>query len=343
MLRNGFWFNLKSETWEARRFPPRVLDSIVEPDALFRFRGKPTQFGSPMCDGSGTCQYREVLQYNEITDTWDLLGTLQETRMLHEVIEVPVEFCDQYVGSTQTAEEPITITDEQEEIETVAMIIGGLWDIDSEGLVGVALPEVELFGCPGSEDTSVILQDFPLPVYLLAGTYYDDKVITCGGYSCRGGIAQICGMLDDCFQWTPEEQWQPFVDNLDNPKWSHFMPKVQNLLSGSNEFVPLVIGLNSETEIYDPETEKWELYLEAPTDMVSFACFIQYGDFIYYLRENIMALDTTTWELHDLGTVPQFLENPGRCAPLEIEDRSGKYNEELYSEFLFIFWLSLSQ
>ncbi len=38
LLRNGFWFNLVTETWEAKRFPPRVLDGMNEPDALFRFR-----------------------------------------------------------------------------------------------------------------------------------------------------------------------------------------------------------------------------------------------------------------------------------------------------------------
>lgn len=297
-------------------------------------------FGNPMCDGEGVCEYREVLQYSEVTDTWDFLGTLQETRTLHEVIEVPGEYCDEYLGSvSSTTDAPITVTDGTTDIETVAMIIGGLWDVDNEGLVGYVLSEVELFGCPGSEDTSVVLQDFPEPVYLTAATFYDNKVVTCGGYTCREDATEICGVLDDCFQWTPEEQWQPFVDNLDNRKWAHIMPKVQNMLINSTVPVPLVIGLNSLTEIYNPDTEQWESYLQVPSNMVSFACFVQSGNFIYYLRNNIIALDTTTWDIEDFGTVPEFLEHPGRCAALEIDGRSGKYKKSYFIDFFMtVLW-----
>ncbi len=62
-------------------------------------------FGGPICDGENQCENREVLQYNEALDTWDSLGYMQETRLLHEVIEVPGSFCDDYV----TAEPGTTV------------------------------------------------------------------------------------------------------------------------------------------------------------------------------------------------------------------------------------------
>ena len=58
--------------------------------------------------------------------------------------------------------------------------------------------------------------------------------------------------------------------------------------------------------------------------MNSIGCLIQYGEVIYSLRQSAMiALNTSDWTETDLGTMPEFLEYPGKCAELEIDGRPG--------------------
>ncbi len=327
LIRNGFWFNLETETWEAKRFPPLVTIS-EEPNALFSYQGRPTMFGSPICDGEGNCEYKEVLQYNEVSDTWDSLGSMVENRQLHYVIEVPNSFCDEFTSLEELVPESgSTFFEEiqEDEIETVAMIVGGFWDIDiGNGNQLQVIPEVELFGCPDSPDSSKILQDYPENVYLSGGRYFDDMdmVISCGGYSCQD---LRCHLLNDCFQWTIENQWEPFTSNLNFDKWSHIMTEVVNL-DGDGEMAPMVIGLNSVTEIWNANDNVWERYRDIPTsglNWASMSCLFQEGDFIYHMRRDIERLDTTTWTLEVLGQVPEFLDQPGKCAYQEANGTPG--------------------
>ncbi len=84
--------------------------------------------------------------------------------------------------------------------EAVALIVGGFWSNPEEGIV---VSGAELFGCPGSVDpvtgdmVSIPVNDYPIPMYLGAGTYYEQdgmdeenqgRAIVCGGYSCPDGL-----------------------------------------------------------------------------------------------------------------------------------------------------------
>ncbi len=93
-------------------------------------------FGSTVCEGDGTCIYTGIEQYDLNTNTWVHLGRMTQTRVFHDVIEVPSSFCD--------FEENPLIPE-----SSAAMIIGGT-SVD-----GSSSPEiyssVELFGCPGEE------------------------------------------------------------------------------------------------------------------------------------------------------------------------------------------------
>ena len=77
-LRDGYWFNLDTETWEQRRFPPYPM-FFTEPNAIHTFRGKPTVFGNAICDDTAYCTYSEIDQYNPDTDTWDTIGRMEVT------------------------------------------------------------------------------------------------------------------------------------------------------------------------------------------------------------------------------------------------------------------------
>ncbi len=86
MIRNGYWYNLATSEWVAKRFPPypRIGDYELA-DALYSFRGSPTIFGSPVCDEKGECEYREVLWYDRDDDIYVSLGNMREQRFNHEV------------------------------------------------------------------------------------------------------------------------------------------------------------------------------------------------------------------------------------------------------------------
>ncbi len=325
MIRNGYWFNLDSKEWESKRFPPYTDVAFIEPDAMYNFRGKPTIFGNPLCGDEGACEFTEVLQYSSDTNTWESLGKLLQSRLYHEVIEVPGEFCEEFASSTaspSTTGTTLATTTESptETIESVAMIIGGLWDIPGEDR-SVLLQSVELFGCPGTEDTSLLMQDYPGAVYFTAGTHYPDgsapgRVVVCGGIFCN---LNTCNLGKDCFQWTPEDQWQAFDDDNDNEKFSHFMALVRDIDSDSDELVPLVLGLTQQTEIYDPESKQWKQYRELDGNYwVQTGCIVQYEENIYHVDDQVTLLNTSGWEFLPVASVPEFLQNPGRCAIAEI-------------------------
>ncbi len=112
LLRNGYWFNLETETWEQRRFPPYAM-FFTEPNAITSFRGKPTVFGNTVCDDAGSCTYSEVVQYDPETDSWDSLGQMSVGRAFHTVIEVPVELCYLSATTTTTTTTITTLPDEE--------------------------------------------------------------------------------------------------------------------------------------------------------------------------------------------------------------------------------------
>jgi len=92
----------------------------------------------------------------------------------------------------QTDPEPVPPPSE----ETVALIVGGSWNYASTARV---MRSAELFGCPGYEDRSFPIDDFPLPgIYLASSIFYenadfDSKAMVCGGFQCRQSPPAISG------------------------------------------------------------------------------------------------------------------------------------------------------
>lgn len=98
-----------------------------------------------------------------------------------------------------TTIEPPPVADFDE--DAVAMIVGGFWSRPSEDGGSVIVAGVELFGCPDSvgEDGKYVskpVDDFPVPVYLTAGVYYEEeasggdtyaRALFCGGFECQDG------------------------------------------------------------------------------------------------------------------------------------------------------------
>jgi len=326
LLRDGFFFGFDSREWQAKRFPPHI-DLVRIPDATWTFRGKPTTFGSPVCDDKGQCEYLEIMAYDAETNSWDSLGFMNEQRNFMDVIEVPEHFCDRYDDDIPP---PEADTDEPGPIETVALIVGGWNKPDAEG--ATVLRSAELFGCPDSPDSSIPLQDYPENVYSSMGNYFEDidggaKVLSCGGWFSRGPPeAQDTDPTNACFEWTPDNQWRPFRGNLDLARWGGLMAKIEN---DDGVVVPVVLGLGTTSEIYNPDTGEFEDYESGPLQgWSSLGCFFQKGDMIYHVRNSVEALDIGTWNVDQLSSepVPDFLDNPGRCSYLEIDDKPGEVN-----------------
>ncbi len=359
MLRNGYWFNLNTEEWEAKKFPPNN-PFVSEADAMHYFRGEPTVFGSPVCNSEGHCYYTEVIQYNPIYDRWDSIGTISESKQFHEVVEVPREFCERIAaastappttptGPTESTTEIVTDPYVAPDTSTVAMIIGGNWD---EATRLQTMSSVELFGCPGYEERSFPLLDFPNGVYLSGATYFANnqdvgKVVACGGFLCADLAVEIetCELTERCFEWTLESgEWEE-TPGLNDQKWSHLMTLVQNLdniidVNGEpvivDELVPMVIGQNEHTEIYNTSTREWMPYRDIPEvteDWQSVNCLIKIGDNIYHIGNRLCELSTTSWEITDDLEVPDFLRQPGMCSQARVRDIEGTVHKSMVLQF----------
>jgi len=88
---------------------------------------------------------------------------------------------------------------------SVALIVGGRFG----GLSGFSvMRSAELFGCPGFEDRSFPIKDFPqVGVYLATSTFYSNggiepKAVVCGGFQCSRpvfpGAGPTCGVMIFC-------------------------------------------------------------------------------------------------------------------------------------------------
>jgi len=96
-LSNGYWFNLKELSWKRLAPPPPTAESATESHSLFSFGGKPTLFGSAQCNGNAErrrCPLTKVIQFDPTENEWKTLGQMLQQRTLHEVIEVPISFCE---------------------------------------------------------------------------------------------------------------------------------------------------------------------------------------------------------------------------------------------------------
>ena len=134
---SGYWMNLWDFTW--RKFAPPPLDMVANslaPDTMTLFRGKPTVFGHPTCGDFGDCVTNEILQFDLATNTWNSLGTMNNPRSTHNVIEVPMSQCNEDTTTTTSTSTTTTTTTttttvtkttpEPTPSTTVAMAVGGI-------------------------------------------------------------------------------------------------------------------------------------------------------------------------------------------------------------------------
>jgi len=161
-----------------------------------------------------------VDQYNNTTITCFFLN-IYNCRFKHEVIEVPVEFCDVLEGATdeptrtETTPETTDTPIPGEESDNVAMIIGGTFDDDIHNPTVLA---IELFGCPGYKGRSMPIVDLPIPInsmgaqYIPGGANGKDTILICGGFACE--TAHSCSSTQKCYQWTAEDGWEVLLSYL---------------------------------------------------------------------------------------------------------------------------------
>jgi len=93
MFDDGFFFNVDSGT--ITNYAPS--GDLSDNPAIVTFDRKPTIFGACRQERQEDClieeNSREIIQYDEKTDTWPTIGFMKETRKQHAVVEVPVDFC----------------------------------------------------------------------------------------------------------------------------------------------------------------------------------------------------------------------------------------------------------
>ena len=94
ITRDGNWLNLNTLQWEVKVMPYYDPAANV-PNAMWSFRGLPTIFGVPSCDGADVCENRDVIQYDPQLNKWTTLGSMVHSRSNHEVIEVSASFCNE--------------------------------------------------------------------------------------------------------------------------------------------------------------------------------------------------------------------------------------------------------
>ncbi len=95
--------------------------------------------------------------------------------------------------------------------ETAALIVGGIsQDVGDGEPSNVA--SAELFGCPGRGRDSYPVDDYPIRIYFAGGRFQaaggggGGGAVVCGGYHCPSLLS--CQVSNQCFSWTPEDQWQ---------------------------------------------------------------------------------------------------------------------------------------
>ncbi len=107
------------------------------------------------------------------------------------------------------------------------------------------------------------------------------------------------------------------------------MTSAPDVEATSNKEYPIVVGFDENTQIYDPNTDEWRDYIglgEENRGWFSFGCLVRYRYKIYHVRTEVYELDTLYWTVINLGPIPEFLENPGRCAISTMDGEEGKEN-----------------
>ncbi len=310
--KSGLWFNLTAKEWVQKTAPP--LDPAApRPNSMWSFQGKPTIFGAAVCAGPDACEYEQVIQYDPEEDDWIDLGTMELPRRFHEVIEVPISFCDLLPDSLETTTAPpIPPVD----LDNAMLVIGGY-----EDNAGNNIDFVEVFGCQGPPRS---VSSLPFGVFGAGGVLVpgeeDDEghVLVCGGGQCSGSN---CDPSTLCLQWTPSDNTWTESSNLTQPFFAHIMALVPDIDTGNlDEFFPAVLGFRNESEIFDPETNTWSPYQPLPGNWYSLECFTQLGQKIYHIARSVEELDILTWQINTLiEDLPTEYRSPLMCAGVEID------------------------
>ncbi len=322
-LRNGHWFDLTAETWHKVTLPPYdPVNPAGLTNALWAYEGKPTVFGDAVCDVTSTCENRNIVQYDQDTDQWTVIGQMSESRTYHEVAMLPKDVCSNFVDVSST-------TTEKASEDTVALIIGGASAINSPE---DAHQSVELFGCAEFGGNSVRLRDFPNPVYMAAGIYRSDieRALLCGGFGCDN---LECVPKRECFYWPSASNGWYSGPTMIDPHDNNIMVMVPNLNKPESEpLEPVVIGNGYLTEILDTDTETWSSYMSVEDrNWYGNKCFLEFEDMIYSLRDRVDILDPSTWILDNEGeSLPEGLARKGKCSGIRIEDEPGIFLAEGY-------------
>ncbi len=138
-----------------------------------------------------------------------------------------------------------------------------------------------------------------------------------------------CDQSNACYKWTPAAQWEPFEADLLNDKWAHIMVTAPRFGGSSDERVPIVLGQNRATEIFNPETNEWEEYEELDNNnWNAIQCLVHYQDRVYQIgggtvSQYVFELDLTTWTTTQLGEKLDFINSPGTCAIATIDGVPG--------------------
>ena len=234
---------------------------------------------------------------------------------------MPSDVCKFYDGSVVT---PPVITDPSPDPDSVALIIGG-YDLD--GLTN----SVEIFGCPGREEASLRITDFPEPLYLSSGAFVDSEgnysflirgslnssaifmlgmAMVCGGYVCPE--EDPCSLSDRCLFYKPDtDEWRE-APSLAKPRFNfNLFPRITNVNESLHvEQMPAVMGYHVDTEVLDPFTKEWTTYLDMPYEGVSaMYCFTEYEGFIYVIRNVVLKLDPINWTMVEIAQVPAALQS----------------------------------
>ena len=158
-------------------------------------------------------------------------------------------------------------------------------------------------------------------------------MLSCGGYTC---LDFQCGLTEKCFNYLPEEdKWYDFAP-LSRPRYAFelgYWPYLNDTTDTSLH--PVAIGYHPETEIY--VNGQWVNYFTKDDRIFSADCFVynEADGYYYNIVFDIIQIDPTNGITRKIGTVPESMQRPGRCAMVTLDNQPGIMTR-------FGFWFNVS-
>jgi hypothetical protein len=214
LTRSGFFFDPQDLSWTQFVSIP-TPDSTNVPNEMWSFRGSPTVFGAPRCDGANGCTNDQVIQLSMDSNEWSIIGRMNRPRRFHEMVELPRAFCD-LITPEEVIPEPV----QNVPGPTAAIIVGGY----TGGFSFDSLADVEIFGC----DQPKAIAQPPFKAFLTGGTYVEEQdgdryVIVCGGNVCE---SEPCVVSDRCLEYRPADNAWTEVAPMVKRRYNHIMEQV---------------------------------------------------------------------------------------------------------------------